>query len=85
MLQECLLNDQACPEIQHGFSKLSLVNLISKDMNLVFYSSVHKLVHSDKPPDSTSILEALPGKRDIKRPEHGILFLSVYNWVHSEN
>ena len=30
------------------FSKLSLVNLISKDANLVFYLSVYPLVHSIK-------------------------------------
>ena len=29
--------------IQHAFSKPSLVNLISKDMNLVFYLSVYPL------------------------------------------
>ena len=29
--------------IQHAFSKLSLVNLISKDANLVFYLSVYPL------------------------------------------
>ena len=45
-LRECLLNHKACRAIQHAFSKLSLVNLIAKDMNLVFYLSVYKLVHS---------------------------------------
>ena len=37
---------QACRAIQHVFSKLSLVNFISKDANLVFYSSVYPLFHS---------------------------------------
>ena len=32
--------------IQDAFSKLSLVNLISKDANLLFYLSVYKLIHS---------------------------------------
>ena len=31
--------------IQHAFSKQSLVNLISKDANLVFYLSVYPLFH----------------------------------------
>ena len=31
--------------IQHAFSKPSLVNLISKDTNLVFYLSVYPLFH----------------------------------------
>ena len=33
-------------QIQHAFSKPSLVNLISKDANLVFYLSVYQLFHS---------------------------------------
>ena len=37
---------EACQTIQHVFPKLSLVNLISKDMNLVFYLSVYPLFHS---------------------------------------
>ena len=37
---------EACLAIQHEFSKLSLVNLISKDMNLVFYLLVCPLFHS---------------------------------------
>ena len=32
--------------IQHMLSKPSLVNLISKDTNLVFYLSVYPLFHS---------------------------------------
>ena len=32
---------EACRAIQHAFSKPSLVNLISKDANLVFYLSVY--------------------------------------------
>ena len=31
--------------IQHAFSKPSLVNLISKDANLVFYLSLYKSIH----------------------------------------
>ena len=32
--------------IQHAFSKPSLVNLISKDTNLVFYLSVYPLLNT---------------------------------------
>ena len=35
---------EACRAIQHAFSKPSLVNLISKDTNLVFYLSVYPLL-----------------------------------------
>ena len=35
---------EACRAIQHAFSKPSLVNLISKDANLVFYLSVYPLL-----------------------------------------
>ena len=35
---------EACRAIQHAFSKPSLVNLISKDANLVFYLSVYTLL-----------------------------------------
>ena len=45
-LRESLLKCEACRAIQHAFSKPNLVNLISKDMNLVFYLSVYKLVNS---------------------------------------
>ena len=38
-LWECLLNREACQAIQYAFSKPSLINLISKDMNLVVYLS----------------------------------------------
>ena len=37
--------------IQHAFSKLSLVNLISKDANLVFYLSVYPLLNTLKTSD----------------------------------
>ena len=37
---------EACRAIQHAFSKPSLVNLISKDANLVFYLSFYPLFHS---------------------------------------
>ena len=37
MLVEC----KACQAIEHAFSKPSLVNLISKDADLVFYLSVY--------------------------------------------
>ena len=40
-----LVNREACRAIQHAFAKPSLVSLISKDVNLVFYSSVYKLFH----------------------------------------
>ena len=35
-----VLQWEACQGIQHAFSKPSLVNLISKDANLVFYLSI---------------------------------------------
>ena len=41
-----LVDCEACRAIQHAFSKPNLVNLISKDTNLVFYLSVYKLVNS---------------------------------------
>ena len=37
---------EACRVIQHAFSKPSLVNLISKDANLVFYLSVYPLLNT---------------------------------------
>ena len=37
---------EACRVIQHAFSKSSLVNLISKDANLVFYLSVYPLLNT---------------------------------------
>ena len=37
---------EACRAIQHAFSKPSLVNLISKDANLVFYLSVYPLLNT---------------------------------------
>ena len=37
---------EACWAIQHAFSKPSLVNLISKDANLVFYLSVYPLLNT---------------------------------------
>ena len=37
---------EACRAVQHGFSKPSLVNLISKDANLVFYLSVYQLLNT---------------------------------------
>ena len=37
---------EACRVIQHVFSKPSLINLISKDANLVFYLSVYPLLNT---------------------------------------
>ena len=37
---------EACRAIQHAFSKPSLVNLISKDGNLVFYLSAYPLLNT---------------------------------------
>ena len=37
---------EACKAIQNAFSKPSLVNLISKDANLVFYLSVYTLLNT---------------------------------------
>ena len=39
------LHREACRAIQHAFSKPSLINLISKDTNLIFYLSVNPLFH----------------------------------------
>ena len=39
-------HQEVCQAIQHAFSKPSLVNLKSKDTNLVFYLSVYPLFHS---------------------------------------
>ena len=41
-----LLNREACRAIQRAFLGPSLVNLISKDANLVFYLSEYPFVHS---------------------------------------
>ena len=38
--------DEACRAIQYAFSKPGLVNLISKDVNLVFYLSVYPLLNT---------------------------------------
>ena len=40
-----MLNDEFLPAIQHAFSKPSLINFISKDVNLVIYLSVYPFVH----------------------------------------
>ena len=40
-----LVDREVCRAIQHVFWKPSLVNLMSKDVNLVFYLSVNKLNH----------------------------------------
>ena len=45
-LRTLLLNRNACLAIQHAFSKPCLVNLISKDVNLVFNLLAFKLAHS---------------------------------------
>ena len=45
-LWERVLNRLANLAIRHAFSNLSLVNLISKETNLVFCLSVHKLIYS---------------------------------------
>ena len=37
---------EACRAIQHAFSKPNLINLISKDANLVFYLSVYPLLNT---------------------------------------
>ena len=42
---------EACRAIQHSFSMPSLVNLISKDANLVFYLSVYPLFNTLKTSD----------------------------------
>ena len=47
---------EACRAIQHAFSKLSLVNLISKDANLVFYLSVYPLLNTLQTSDYDVIL-----------------------------
>ena len=44
--ENACLHCEACRAIQHAFSKPSLVNLISKDANLVFYLSVYPLLNT---------------------------------------
>ena len=56
------------PAIQQAFSKTCLVNLISKDTHLVFYISASLGM-------STRLLEALPGKLNIKRHSPSILYI----------
>ena len=53
---------------QQGLLKPYLVNLISKDTHLVFF------FYLDMPRDSTSVLEDLPGKLDIKRHSPNMVF-----------
>ena len=45
---ECILNCAALPSDSTRvlFSKPDLVNLISKDVNMVFYKFIYSLVHS---------------------------------------
>ena len=40
-----LVDSEASQGIQHAFSKMNRVNMISKDANLVFYLSVYPLFH----------------------------------------
>ena len=40
-----LVDSEASQGIQHAFSKINRVNMISKDANLVFYLSVYPLFH----------------------------------------
>ena len=47
---------EACWAIQHAFSKPRLVNLISKDVNLVFYLSVYPLLNTLQTSDYDVIL-----------------------------
>ena len=44
--ENACLHREACRAIQHAFSKPSLVKLISKDANLVFYLSVYPLLNT---------------------------------------
>ena len=48
---------EACRAIQHAFSKPSLVNLISKDANLVFYLSVYPLLNTRQTSDYDVIFD----------------------------
>ena len=48
---------EACRAIQHAFSKPSLVNLISKDANLVFYLSVNPLLNTLQTSDNDVIFD----------------------------
>ena len=50
---------EACRAIQHAFSKPSLVNLISKDANLVFYLSVYPLLNTLQTSDYEVIFDFL--------------------------
>ena len=72
-LGERLLNREACQNMQYAFSKPSLVNLISKDTNLVFYSLVNKLVHSLTHPFITEIL--LMGRKESNQTNKSLFKL----------
>ena len=48
---------EACRAFQHAFSKPSLVNLISKDSNLVFYLSVYPFSNTLQISDYDVILD----------------------------
>ena len=48
---------EACRAIQQAFSKPSLVNLISKDANLVFYLSVYQLLNTFQTSDYDVIFD----------------------------
>ena len=55
--ENACLHREACRAIQHAFSKPSLVNLISKDANLVFYLSVYPLFNTFQTSDYDVIFD----------------------------
>ena len=58
---------EACRAIQHAFSKPSLVNLISKDANLVFYLSANPLLNTLQTSDYDVILRFVLIQRHKRR------------------
>ena len=58
----------ACRAIQHAFSKPCLVNLISKDANLLIYLSVSKLIHcSNDSSDYDVIIDFCVGSMSLTK------------------
>ena len=54
--------------IQHAFSKPSLVNLLSKEVNLVFYLSVYPLFHYIQTKDYDMIFDICVHSASLATP-----------------
>ena len=71
---------EACRAIQHAFSKPSLVNLISKDANLVFYFSVYPLLNTLQTSDYDVILMFVLIQRHMRRHSKGTTSSCLSYW-----